>query len=426
MKRNLNDVIVIGFALFAMFFGAGNVIFPPYLGLQSGKLWTLGFIFYFIADVGLAILAILAMIRHGSAEAVLESAGKIPGIILMTISVLCVGPMPAIPRTAATTYEMSILPLFPNIPPFIFSIIFFAIIILLCLQESAVIDIIGKFLTPGLLIGLLVLIIEGIVNPIGSISDKAFVDNVPIEGIRAGYQTMDVIAALVFGTIILSSAKEKGYTDAKKKSQIIAQSSIIAGIGLLIVYGGLTFLGANTGGLYNLDIDRATLVVNIVQNLLGKSGIIIFAIVVGLACLTTAIGLVSSAADYFHKLSNEKISYRMLVILICVCSAIFANFGLSFIISIAAPLLDIIYPPILVLVLIAFVPENIVKSCYISQFATLGAFIYNFLSTLDNYISLKFDILSKFPFASIDLGWILPAIFGGIIGLIIKKDIKAN
>ena len=116
----------------------------------------------------------------------------------------------------------------------------------------------------------------------------------------------------------------------------------------------------------------------------------------------------------------------MLVILICVCSAIFANFGLSFIISIAAPLLDIIYPPILVLVLIAFVPENIVKSCYISQFATLGAFIYNFLSTLDNYISLKFDILSKFPFASIDLGWILPAIFGGIIGLIIKKDIKAN
>ena len=426
MKRNLNDVIVIGFALFAMFFGAGNVIFPPYLGLQAGKLWTLGFIFYFIADVGLAILAILAMIRHGSAEAVLESAGKIPGIILMTISVLCVGPIPAIPRTAATTYEMSILPLFPNIPPFIFSIIFFAIIILLCLQESAVIDIIGKFLTPGLLIGLLVLIIEGIVNPIGSISDKAFVDNVPIEGIRAGYQTMDVIAALVFGAIILSSAKEKGYTDAKKKSQIIAQSSIIAGIGLLIVYGGLTFLGANTGGLYNLDIDRATLVVNIVQNLLGKSGIIIFAIVVGLACLTTAIGLVSSAADYFHKLSNKKISYRMLVILICICSAIFANFGLSFIISIAAPLLDIIYPPILVLVLIAFVPENINKSCYISQFATLGAFIYNFLSTLDNYIGLKFDILSKFPFASIDLGWILPAIFGGIIGLIIKKDIKAN
>lgn len=426
MKRTLNDIIVIGFALFAMFFGAGNVIFPPYLGLQSGKLWTLGFIFYFIADVGLAILAILAMIRYGSAEAVLESAGKIPGIILMTISVLCVGPIPAIPRTAATTYEMSILPLFPNIPPFIFSIIFFAIIILLCLQESAVIDIIGKFLTPGLLIGLLVLIVEGIINPIGSISDKTFVDNVPIEGIRAGYQTMDVIAALVFGAIILSSTKEKGYTDAKKKSQIIAQSSIIAGIGLLIVYGGLTFLGANTGGLYNLDVDRATLVVNIVQNLLGKPGIIIFAIVVGLACLTTAIGLVSSAADYFHKLSNEKISYRMLVILICVCSAIFANFGLSFIISIAAPLLDIIYPPILVLVIIAFVPENILKSCYISQFATLGAFIYNFLSTIDNYIGLEFDILSKFPFASIDLGWILPAIFGGIIGLIIKKDIKAN
>ena len=424
MKRTLNDVIVIGFALFAMFFGAGNVIFPPYLGLQSGKLWTLGFIFYFIADVGLAILAILAMIRHGSAEAVLESTGKIPGIILMTISVLCVGPLPAIPRTAATTYEMSVLPLFPNIPPFVFYIIFFAIIILLCLQESAVIDIIGKFLTPGLLIGLLILIVKGIINPIGNISDKTFVDNVPIEGIRAGYQTMDVIAALVFGAIILSSAKEKGYTDAQKKSQIIAQSSIIAGFGLLIVYGGLTFLGANTGELYNLDIDRATLVINIVQKLLGSSGIIIFAIVVGLACLTTAIGLISSAADYFHKLSNEKISYRMLVILICVCSAVLANFGLSFIISIAAPILDMIYPPILVLVLIAFVPKNIVKSCYVNQLATLSAFIFNFLSTLDNYTNLKFEFLEKFPLAAIDLGWICPAILGGIIGLLIKNKNK--
>ncbi len=162
------DIFVIGFALFSMFFGAGNVIFPPYLGLESGSQWFLGFICYYIADIGLALVALFAIMRRGSTEAIVNRIGKIPSIILMSAIVLCIGPMLAIPRTAASTYEMSLQPLISGISAPVFSIIFFAVIFLLCVRESAV-------------------IVKGVINPIGSVPSEPKIDNVPATGIAAGY-----------------------------------------------------------------------------------------------------------------------------------------------------------------------------------------------------------------------------------------------
>lgn len=378
-----SDIFVIGFALFSMFFGAGNVIFPPYLGLESGAQWVLGFICYYIADIGLALVALFAILHRGGSEGITRRIGRIPSTLLMCAIVLCIGPMLAIPRTAASTYEMSICPLVAGFSPVLFSALFFALILLLCIRQSAVVDIVGKILTPGLLIGLLILIVMGILNPIGPISTTTLVENVPQTGIEAGYQTMDVLAAMVFGIIILKSARDKGHTEPADQARVVAGAGVVAGIALMVVYMGLTYLGATTARFFDLTVNRTYLVIAIVRNLMGQGGTVLFAIVVALACITTAVALVSSAADFFSTLSGGKVSYRVLVVVFCVFSAVVSNFGLDQIISIASPILDIVYPPTLVLILLAFF-SNRIRNDWVYRLATLGALLFSVLSVLKN------------------------------------------
>ena len=173
--------------------------------------------------------------------------------------------MLAIPRTAATTFETSVTPLVSGVSPVLFSVLFFLLILLLCVRERAVVDIVGKILTPALLIGLLILIVVGVVSPIGPVGDQALVENVAATGIEAGYQTMDVLATLLFGFIILKSAQAKGYTKAKAQIRVVSGASLVAGIGLLVVYLGLTYLGATTANLFDITVDRTYLVTSIVQ-----------------------------------------------------------------------------------------------------------------------------------------------------------------
>ena len=273
MRKPILDMFVIGFALFSMFFGAGNVIFPPYLGLSCGREWFAGFAWYYLADIGLALLAMFAILRAGSTEKVMARLGPIPSKVLLTAIVLCIGPMLAIPRTAATTLEMAVNPLVSGVSPLLFSILFFGLIAALCVKQSAVVDIVGKFLTPALLIGLLVLIILGVVNPIGPVPDRVLVESVAQTGIEAGYQTMDVLAAILFGIIILKSAENKGYTDRKDQFKVVAGASAVAGLALLVVYLGLTYLGVTTSRFFDLSVQRTFLMVSIVRNLLGTPGV---------------------------------------------------------------------------------------------------------------------------------------------------------
>ena len=282
MNKHLRDSLVIGFALFSMFFGAGNVIFPPYLGLGSGPDWLVGFLTYYLADIGLALLATFAILRRGSPEGITDRIGRLPSAVLMCAIVLCIGPMLAIPRTAATTYETSLAPLVSGFSPVLFSVLFFLLIFLLCVRETAVVDIVGKILTPALLVGLLVLIIVGVADPIGPVGERPLVDNVSATGIEAGYQTMDVLAAIVFGYIILKSAREKGHTERAAQFRVVSGASLVAGAGLLVVYLGLTYLGATTARFFDLTVDRTYLVVSIVRNLLGNAGILLFSVVVAL------------------------------------------------------------------------------------------------------------------------------------------------
>lgn len=413
------DSIVVGFALFSMFFGAGNVIFPPYLGFGAGTQWVNGFLFYFIADIGLALFALFTLLKVGGSENITGRIGSVASNILMSAIILCIGPMVAIPRTAATTFEMSVAPLISGVSPVIFSVAFFIVVLLLSIRQSAVIDVVGKVLTPALLIGLLVLIIKGIISPLGSIVnphvDSSFVI---VNGIKSGYQTMDVLAALAFGIIILKSAQEKGYSDARESSKMIRAAAVIAGVLLLIVYFGLTYLGATSASLFSLDISRAELVIGIVQRLLGKTGLVIFAVVVALACMTTAVALVSSAASFFEKLTKGRLSYAALVIIICVSSAVISNLGLDRIVAVASPILDIVYPPTLVLIALSWFGDRLSRGVY--RWAVIGALIASVLSTLSLY-GVSVPIVNTLPLASLGLGWIVPAAGFGIVAYVIGR-----
>ena len=418
------DSIVVGFALFSMFFGAGNVIFPPYLGFGAGTQWVNGFLFYFIADIGLALFALFTLLKVGGSENITGRIGSVASNILMSAIILCIGPMVAIPRTAATTFEMSVAPLISGVSPVIFSVAFFIVVLLLSIRQSAVIDVVGKVLTPALLIGLLVLIIKGIISPLGSIVnphvDSSFVI---VNGIKSGYQTMDVLAALAFGIIILKSAQEKGYSDARESSKMIRAAAVIAGVLLLIVYFGLTYLGATSASLFSLGISRAELVIGIVERLLGKTGLVIFAVVVALACMTTAVALVSSAASFFEKLTKGRLSYATLVIIICVSSAVISNLGLDRIVAVASPILDIVYPPTLVLIALSWFGDRLSRGVY--RWAVIGALLTSVLSTVSLY-GVSVPLIGLLPLSSLGLGWIVPSVVFGLIAYVISRLRKSK
>ena len=280
-KTSLKDIAVIGLALFAMFFGAGNLIFPPYLGTNAGSEWFIGFMCFFIADVGLALVAILSMIKGGdvSIQGVTKKLGAVPSVIINTLVVLCIGPFLAIPRTAATTFEMGVMPIFPKINSWIFGAVFFGLVLLFTVRPSGVVDVIGKYLTPILVICLMAMIVLGIVHPIGDISNVAKFETVR-EGVMAGYQTMDVLASIVFVIIIISAARDKGYTETKDTMSVVIKSSVFAAVALFVIYGGLAFLGATTSAGGFEGYNQTGLVVAITQSLIGSYGVLVLAIIV--------------------------------------------------------------------------------------------------------------------------------------------------
>lgn len=416
-KNHLKDCVVIGFALFSMFFGAGNVIFPPYLGLQSGSEWLLGFVAYYISDIGLAMLTIFVLLRTDGPDGITGHLGRVPAALLMSVVVLCIGPLVAIPRTAATTFEMSVLPLLPSASSLVVSVIFFALILLLCIKESAVVDIVGKVLTPLLLLGLLVLIIKGIVSPLGTPSDMTWVDSVVSTGLKAGYQTMDVLAAMVFGIIILKSAADKGYKDSAERNGVVQGAAILSGVLLLVVYLGLAYLGASVSRIYKTPLTRAELIINIVTLLLGKVGVAVFGIVVALACVTTAVALVSSAASFFCNLSGGKIKYSLLVTIICVFSAAAANLGLDRIIAFASPILNVVYPPMLVIILLSIAGDKLPDWLY--RVCVGAALVFSAVCTFN-----RGKFVTSLPLYGMDLAWLLPTLVVLALCLVVNLVLK--
>ena len=426
MSKINKDVIILGFALFAMFFGAGNLIFPPFLGVISGSNWLIGFGGFILSDVGLALLAIIAAAKcNGEVDKVLSRSGKKLGIMLGSAIMICLGPLLAIPRTAATTFEMGISPLFDGFSPVLFSIIFFAMTFILTIKPPKVVDVIGQFLTPALLIALGVLIVMGIISPLGEMNTNIISENLFAEGVKQGYQTMDALGAVALSTVIISSLSNKGYKNENQKIKLTLKAGIVAAIGLILVYGGLTYLGATVSTMYGQDVVQTTLIVEITESLLGKPGKVILAIIVMLACLTTAIGLTSATAQFFEKTTNGKLKYELIVTIVCIFSAIVSNFGVNTIIKFSAPILDIIYPATIILVIMTLFGDKI-KNNNAFKGATYMALLVSVITVANNMKLINIAFINKLPFSSLGFNWILPVLIGAIIGNLILFIDKNN
>ena len=427
MKKN-QDIITIGFALFAMFFGAGNLLLPPFIGLQIGEHVWVTILAFGLTGILLPFLGILSIVKSGNTlqdlgNKVHPKLAPILGFIIM----LCIGPLIAIPRTAATTFEVGILPSFPNFNPILSSVLFFGITWALTIAPSKVVDIIGNILTPALLILLLFLIGVGICFPLGtySTSELSTLQSFTL-GFTEGYQTLDVLASVIFAGIIINAAKAKGYNSIKEKSTVVISSGALSAICLFIIYGGLVYLGA-TSNITDSNISRSALLIHIAKSTLGDYGMIAIAISIALACLTTSIALTAAVGSFFSDLSGGKLSYKLLVTLCCVISGALAVTGVDNIIQFAYPPLAFVYPIVITLVLYIVIFGNIIssKSPYIG--ALIGATCIAIIGVLKILRLLSDDVISLFntiPFFDIDLGWVVPSIIGFVIGLMFDRTKK--
>jgi len=424
-KNTFRDMMVVGFALFAMFFGAGNLIFPPKLGFNSGDIWEWGFVSFMLADIGLSVLALMVIAKNGrGSEGITDGIGRKMSSVLLAINMICLAPLIVIPRTAATTFELAVEPVMPSAGRLIISIIFFAIVLVLSIRESKIVDIVGAIMAPVMFVALIALIVVGVATPLGSIEKSAVLADVVREGVLAGYQAMDMMGAILIAVVVIASVIQKGYGSVREQHKIIGLSSIVCAIALGVVYGGLTYLGASASSVLSEDLTQAQLLVAVTRGLLGQGGVILLGVIVTFACLTTAIGVTSSFAAFFTKISNDKLKYEYLVVGTCVFSCVISNFGISAIVSFAAPILELIYP-VLVTLLVLSAFSGKVKRGNIHKAAAIGAFIASALCIIENYTGFSTG-MSHMPFASFGFAWVIPTAVFAVIGSFIKPKNKGN
>lgn len=433
------DIIVIGFALFAMFFGAGNLIFPPMLGYIYGDKWLLASIAFTIVGVGLTLIAVISMAkRKGNIFTFTSLAGDKLSKTIILIIALCIGPLGAIPRTAATSFEMVESAGF-NINVLVFTLIFFALSLFLSLSKNSVVDLIGKFLTPLLLISLLIMIIVGMLNPIGDTKNvdmalKTIFSNSMLEG----YNTMDTLAALAFTPIIVESIIKKGYKNDLLKKTI--EASLIAVIGLAFVYISLTFLGSSASKSIDTD-SRVSLLNFISSSILGNKGKFVLLLAIIMACFTTSIGLISSISNIFVEFSKNKLKYKPVAWVIAIVSLLLSVLGVESIVRLTGPFLQFVYPLAILLVMFNLIGKNSIdklvirNSFIVVTIVSLMDALISLIDILIDMFKIDFSFLSKIEMLLkniisiislniVDFPWIFPFIVTIIITIIYLKIVK--
>lgn len=423
-KLDTKQIIISGLALFAIFFGAGNLIFPPFLGLNSGKDWFLASLGFNLSDSLLILLGILALsFRSANLK---TFGGKISnnfGNILSLVCITLVGPLLSIPRTGATTYEVALSPFYPNINKILFSFLFFALVYILTINGSKVVDRVGKYLTPTLLIILAILIIKGIFYPDVVLESTA--GNKFSAGFIEGYQTMDSLGPIFLTGIILEDLKNNGIREKNDLIRATIYSGLIAVFGLVIVYTGLTYVGAKSIAFVDPDLNRTSLLIAISENLLGRNVQIALSLVVGFACLSTAIGLVSAFASIFAE-NFKKLSYRFFVRLGVVISFVLSILGVDKIMEISIPILLFVYPIVISLYILNLIDRgNISPLAYkISIGAVALVSFADALSALGFSNNFYVNGINKLPMADAGFAFVFVFLISLIFGLLISKNQK--
>lgn len=419
-KATMGYILTIGFAIFATYFGAGNLIFPPTLGIAAGAKWLAVLLGFVVADAGLAILGIVATTTAGGGvEDMAHPIAKWFAVVLGSLICLFIGPLFAVPRVSATTYEIAIQPNMPSIPMWAFSLLFFAITLALTVKQLKVVDIIGKVLTPVLIIMLAVIIIGAVAHPLGAPVDTNATGQFG-HGFLEGYQTMDAIGSLVMAGIFVFDIRERGFRSKKEQLSVILPAGVVAFICMAVVYGGLTYVGATASGLKDYQgLERTALLVKSVHAVLGSTGTVALGIAVAAACLTTSIGLTSMVANFFARVTADRMNYKTNVIIICVVSWLMSLNGVEKIIMLAVNCLILIYPVVIVLIVMNIFDRYIpYKWAY--RGAVLGAFLWSIIDVLKGYVPSVEPIALMMPLDADGFGWIIPAVVLAVVAVLIQ------
>jgi len=431
MKKKLLDTIIIGFALFAIFFGAGNLIFPPYLGVTAGENWGIATLAFLISDPLLSIIAVMVVAAlGGSALNVGRRVHPLFASALAAICVLLIGPIFAVPRTGASTHEIFVQSYFPSAPQWITSLVFFGIVLWITYQENSVMDAIGKYLTPILLVILFCIFVAAIIQPDATFAQT---DGTGLfaQGFKEGYQTMDVLGAPLLAGVVMKDITRRGYLNKKDQFRMMFGVGIVAFILLALVYSTLAYSGASMSTVIDSTAQRAAMLTTIVKNLLGSWGQLAMGLAVCFACLTTAIGLTTTCGQYFEEVSKGKISYKKTILVTVAVEFIISLVGVDSLINLAVPVLTFIFPIMIALILFSAF-DKYVPYDWTYLGAVVGAGIVGLvqgINTLSQLLGGKLlgdavKLIGTFPLATYGLEWIVPTFVGALIFTILAAILK--
>ena len=420
-KLRGRNLLFVGFTLFSMFFGAGNLIFPPFLGAQAGANTWLAFAGFAMSAIGLPVLGVIAVARSGGLAALAGRVHPRFAAVFTLLIYLSIGPCLAIPRTASTSFEM-LAPLVGGgaARQLIYSALFFAAAFLVALRPEKLTDRLGKLLCPALIVLIVVLFAGCLLHPPAAhyaAAGEPYTALPAAAGFLAGYQTMDTIAALNFGAVIALNIRAKGVADERQVVRGTIRAGWVAGAVLLALYAMLTHAGALSGAAFPGGETGADTLTQLARGLFGRPGLVLLAAIFVIACLNTCIGLISCVSEYFHGLF-PRVPYAAFAAFFALASMVVSNIGLAGIIALSTPVLNAIYPVAIVLIALSFVPRlaayrwvyplAVGLTCVQS---VADAFALPGLSAL----------LDRLPLAGLGFGWVTPALAGLLLGLLLSR-----
>ena len=440
-RLSIKQRMLVAATLFGMFFGAGNLIFPVHLGQLAGSNAVPAMIGFIITAVGIPILGVAAIgnTHSDGLQALATKVGTGYGYAFTCVLDLTIGPFFAIPRCATTSFTTGIQPLlgrgFPEAPALlVFSLVFFALVLFFSLRPAMITVWIGKIINPLFLVFFAVLVVTALCRPGAPVSsvepDSAYRSGALFSAFIEGYGTMDAIAGLAFGIVVIDIIRGMGVTDDAAVAVDVLHSGILTGLLMAVIYVATILMGAQSRGLFDASPNGGIALAQISGHYLGTAGSIVLAITVTCACLKTSIGLVTSCADAFSRMFPKGLSYRAWAILFTAFSFGISNFGLSRIIEYSLPVLMFLYPLAITLILLAlfgrlFAHDRTVYRC-VTAFTGLSA-LFDLIKTLpagvqsglhlEGLISLADRML---PWFRLNLGWVVPAAIGFALGMLMR------
>ena len=430
MKNNLTkeQFFSVAIMLFGLFFGAGNLIFPPLLGKQAGGATFQSLLAFGITAVVFPILGVVAVAKTKGLSNLASKVDKYFAIVFTTMIYMAIGPGLGIPRAGSLPFEMAVAPFLPenvslSLSRLVYTFVFFLVAYFVCLKPNKLVTRMGKFLTPALLVLITVMFVgvlfknpNAVTSPVGDYATSS-----TVKGFLEGYNTMDTIAALNFGLVISLAVKSFKVEDEEKVIGYTVKVGLVAGSFLFVIYAMLAYIGMTTSGLTGDVKNGAEILTTVSQYVFGKFGIVLLASIFTLACLTTCIGLITSISKFFETMTKEKVSYHKWIVFWTFLSFLVANFGLNTILKVSVPVA--IYPVSIVLILLGLTEKYFGYNKFTYR---LVCYTVTFISVVEALLSVKLNIpfvtelVSSLPFFSLSLGWVLPMVLTWLVGMASK------